>query len=105
MNGPGKLAVRTRPGRTRGILSDECGCALGAISMGTALAISLAWYTWHWRSYGLAVGGASWRVLLIAFAAAIAGKAAGLLLFRMRASASKQPMPMPTTGAVAKAKH
>ena len=103
MNRAGKLAVRTRPGSTGGILVDGCGCALGAISMGTALAISLAWYTWHWRSYGLTVGGASWRVLMIAFAAAIAGKAAGLLLFRMRASALRQSMP--TLGAVAKAKH
>lgn len=79
------LAVGSRTVSRRRILMDSCGCTVGAISIGTALPASLTWYAWHWNSYRLSLGSVSWRVLLIAFAAGVIGKAAGMLLFRMRA--------------------
>ena len=78
----------TRHSRTRmerGTLLDSCGCKLGAIAMGIALAVATAWYAWHWSSYPLSLGGMAARVALIAFVAAAVGKTAGMLLFRVQA--------------------
>jgi len=66
----------------RAMLRDGCGCTLGAIAMGIALAVSMAWYTWHWSFYQLSLGGMAARIAFIGFAASAMGKIAGMLLVR-----------------------
>jgi hypothetical protein len=63
---------------------DACGCAMGAKFLGAALAASMAWYGWHWKAAAGSPWSACWRIALVSFAAAVVGKMAGLLAYRMR---------------------
>ena len=75
---------------TRGPTSDNCGCAMGAKFLGAGLIGAGLWYGWHWRAYSLSLGGVAWRVMLIAFAAAIIGKIVGIARFKRSAARSLQ---------------
>jgi hypothetical protein len=63
--------------------ADSCGCAMGARFLGVGLLSSIAWYGWHWQSSELSFWGVSWRIMLISFVAAAAGKILGMIVFRM----------------------
>lgn len=72
--------------RKRGVRGDSCGCAMSAKFLGIALALSVAWYGWHWHSSALSVGSVCWRVALTACAAAAVGKIVGIIVFTLRTS-------------------
>jgi hypothetical protein len=62
--------------------ADRCGCAMGAKFMGVGFAGSTAWNLYQWPAHS--VGGMCGRVVLISFAAAILGKIAGIVWYRLR---------------------
>jgi ABC-type Fe3+ transport system permease subunit len=66
---------------------DSCGCLMGARVLGVALAASLAWYGWHWRTSIHALWSACWHTLLISFGGAVVGKLVGIFVYRLRESA------------------
>ena len=65
------MSDRKRVGRMNG---DRCGCAMGAKFLAAGLVVSLAWYGWQWHAQALALKTVCWRVVLVSFAAAVAGK-------------------------------
>lgn len=67
----------------RRLPSDSCGCAMGAWFLGICLAVSIAWYGWHWHAFALSVWGISWRIMAFSFGGAVLGKLLGMLQFRM----------------------
>lgn len=75
------MSDRKRIGKTNG---DQCGCAMGAKFFAAGWIASLAWYGWQWHAHALALGAACWRVVLVSFAAAVAGKLIGIARFRLR---------------------
>ena len=77
----------------RGTNGDSCGCAMGAKFLAAGLIASVGWYGWQWHTHALAFGAACWRVIVISFAAAVAGKFVGIARFRMRnAGARAKPV-------------
>ncbi len=75
------MSERKRIGRTNG---DRCGCAMGAKFLAAGLIASLTWYGWQWHAQALALKTVCWRVILVSFAAAVAGKFIGIARFHMR---------------------
>lgn len=75
------MSDRKRIGRANG---DRCGCAMGAKFLAAGLVASLTWYGWQWHAHALALGAACWRVALVSFAAAAAGKLIGIAHSRLR---------------------
>ena len=57
---------------------------MGAKFLGAALVGSVAWYAWHWHSYGLTLGSILLRVVVVSFAAATVGKLVGLITSRFQ---------------------
>ena len=72
-----------RAGARVTLAADSCGCAMGARFMAVGLLSSAAWYVWQWQSAGLSLWSISWRIMLISFAAAAAGKIVGMIAFRI----------------------
>src|SRR5437764_7472256 len=65
-------------------LVDSCGCKMGAAFAGMGLLASTIWYGWQWHLSMLSFGGIVLRVLGSSVAAGFVGKAAGILVFRLR---------------------
>lgn len=79
----------TNKKKTHGKNGDSCGCAMGAKFLAAGFIVSLAWYGWQWLVGSLSAGGACWRVALVSFAAAVAGKFVGIARFRMRGAGGR----------------
>ena len=77
------MSDRKKIGRTNG---DRCGCAMGAKFLAVGLIASLAWYGWQWHAQMVAAKAVCWRVVLVSFAAAVAGKFIGIAHFHMRSA-------------------
>jgi hypothetical protein len=57
---------------------------MGAKFLAAGLVASLTWYGWQWHAQMLTAKAVCWRVVLVSFAAAVAGKLIGIAHFRMR---------------------
>jgi hypothetical protein len=60
---------------------------MGTKFLAAGLMASVAWYGWQWHTQMLAAKTVCWRVVLVSFAAAVAGKFIGIARFRMRNNA------------------
>jgi ABC-type branched-subunit amino acid transport system permease subunit len=70
------------------MMADACGCAMSARFLGVGLVGGFGWYLWHWPAWSF--WSALWCVLLAGFAAALAGKIVGIMVFKFRHDLKKQ---------------
>ena len=66
------------------LAAESCGCRAGARFLSVALVASTIWYGWQHVAVALPLRSAVLHVLIISTAAAVVGKALGILLFRLR---------------------
>jgi hypothetical protein len=57
---------------------------MGAKFLAAGLIASLTWYGWQWHAQMLSAKAVCWRVILVSFVAAVAGKLLGIAQFRLR---------------------
>ena len=71
--------------------ADSCGCRVGARFLTIALLVSTIWNGWQYLTAALPFRTAALHVLVVSLAAAVVGKAWGILRFRIQSRPQVEP--------------